>query len=443
MKRLASRWNTYWFSTSPLIDLAVCRLILVGCQMVFLVVEQPTTFAEVRRLSALPQGLFNPLPVLHLFTWPFGWGGRPSVDVLIAVYWATLAMGALAWIGWKTRGSLLAFTAGNLFLQSFLYSFNELHHTEAVMMIALIALALSPAGAMLSIDDLRRRRARAAATLRLTSTGFLQERGTFAGWPLRLVRWIFGLIYLSAAVSKLASAGPDWVNGDTLQYLMRADAVMSNRLLGLWLSQHHGVMVMLSWLTIWFEATFVLAALVPRLALLYVPIGIAFHTGIYLTMQAAFFEYFALYAVFVPWASVFARLGRWRPVRPEHRVAIVYDGLCPLCVRTMTTLAYGDWFRRLEFQDATSDWDAVAGRCPTLSREACLRDMHVVLPDGQVRAGFFAFRALSVRVPLLWPLAPLFWLPGAHRVEPRLYGVVASNRFRRTPCESGVCMGIS
>jgi len=59
-----------------------------------------------------------------------------------------------------------------------------------------------------------------------------------------------------------------------------------------------------------FELTFFVVLIRPSLAWLYLPAGVMMHTGIYLTMKAPFFQYIALYSVFVPWAVIL--LGKLR-----------------------------------------------------------------------------------------------------------------------------------
>jgi predicted DCC family thiol-disulfide oxidoreductase YuxK len=66
--------------------------------------------------------------------------------------------------------------------------------------------------------------------------------------------------------------------------------------------------------------------------------------------------------------------------------------------------------------------------------------MHVLAPDGgRLYHGFAALRWLAWRLPPLWPLAPLLYVPGVLTVGQRLYLWVARNRFRLVPCHGGVC----
>lgn len=213
-----------------------------------------------------------------------------------------------------TNGGLFLFAVGNVFMQAFIYSFGDFHHPEALMMIVLSALALSPAGRVLSLDDIWRRLHLREESKKFQASYILEEKSVFARWPLLLVQWLFALIYLSAALSKLDKAGLDWMNGYTMQYYFFQDGLRWNIPLGIWLGQQHSIAWFLSWVAILFESTFFLVLLFPRLAWIYVPLGIAFHIGIYLTMKAPFFQYIALYAVFVPWASFFHTVSRYLPI---------------------------------------------------------------------------------------------------------------------------------
>jgi predicted DCC family thiol-disulfide oxidoreductase YuxK len=66
--------------------------------------------------------------------------------------------------------------------------------------------------------------------------------------------------------------------------------------------------------------------------------------------------------------------------------------------------------------------------------------MHVLSADGRrVYHGFAALRWLAWRLPLLWPVAPLLYVPGVAGLGQRLYLWVARNRFRLVPCHGGVC----
>ena len=56
---------------------------------------------------------------------------------------------------------------------------------------------------------------------------------------------------------------------------------------------------------VFFQATFALPVIFPKLRWVYVPVGLSFHIGIYLTLGADFFQWIVLYAVFLPWSGIF------------------------------------------------------------------------------------------------------------------------------------------
>lgn len=121
---------------------------------------------------------------------------------------------------------------------------------------------------------------------------------------------------------------------------------------------------------------------------------------------------------------------------PE-RAIILYDGLCPLCTASVRRLRRLDWRRRLAFADARDP--AVRAAHPDVDPARALERMHLAPPDGgPVLDGFHAVRWIAGRVPLLWPLWPLLWLPGAAALGVRLYDAVARNRFVFARCE-GEC----
>ena len=297
---LQRRWQAHWFAPAPLANLAVCRILCVGFQL-WQLVWAGDVWSDLHRAAVLPETLYDPLPILHLFLLPWGWRAHPSVTVLEGVYGLTLAAGIAGLAGWRTTPSLLIFAAGNLFLQSFMYSFGELHHPEALFMAALLLLALSPSGAVWSLDARRHR----------APGGPLHATSPFARWPLLAIQWLLALAYFSSAISKLASSGLSWANGYTLQYYLIEDGLRWQRPLGVWLGQQHLLVMALSWLTLIFEGTFFLVLAWPALAWLYLPVGTAFHAGIYFAMDAPFFQLIVLYAVFIPWTDVVGRIQRW------------------------------------------------------------------------------------------------------------------------------------
>jgi predicted DCC family thiol-disulfide oxidoreductase YuxK len=118
---------------------------------------------------------------------------------------------------------------------------------------------------------------------------------------------------------------------------------------------------------------------------------------------------------------------------------VLYDGLCPLCRRSVRSLKRLDWLKRFQFQDCRDTANLPRTAVP-LDPAQLLEQMHVVTPNRKrAYAGFRAFRWMAWRIPVTWWLAPFLYLPGMRWLGTRLYRWVARNRFKLVPCSDGAC----
>jgi hypothetical protein len=300
-----SSWQRYWFGPAPCLDLAVVRILAVATQLFWVVIFSSQLRALEAR-AAMPAESWHPLLMLKMLNLPWGWGFRPDFDVLLVIYYVCIVAGLLSLVGLLTNVALVVFAVTSIYLQSFLYSFSDFHHPEAVMMVALSIFALSPSGRTLSLDAWLARRRTANGGARP-----LSEISEFAGWPIKLIQWFFVLMYASAVWSKLSASGLDWPNGFTLQYYLARDGLRWDSAFAYWLSQYHLLILLAQYGVLLFQATFALAVIFPKLRWIYVPAGLCLHTFIYLTLTAPFFQWIVLYAVFIPWSEAL-RLVRTR-----------------------------------------------------------------------------------------------------------------------------------
>ena len=118
---------------------------------------------------------------------------------------------------------------------------------------------------------------------------------------------------------------------------------------------------------------------------------------------------------------------------------VLYDGDCPLCRKTTAILKRLDWFGRLHFQNCR-DTAAIPPNTAHIDPERMIQEMHVLAADRETAySGFRAVRWIAGRVPALWPLYPLLFIPGMAKLGQRLYLWIARNRFHLLPCRGGVC----
>jgi hypothetical protein len=409
-KWLLQTWQNYWFRPTPLFNLAVCRIIIVGYQLIHMLRDD--FWARLVEYSALPQFLYEPLIIIQIFLAPLG-GTNPPLWLTGGIFGLTAIAGATSVLGLWTRVSLVIFTLGSLFIQGYLYSFRDFHHSEALVMISLILLCLGPAGAVLSIDDIRRRTRRVIQQGHLEPFNILNETSVFAGWPMKVLQWIFALVYLDSALSKLSKGGLEWMNGYTLQYYLWQDGLIWDRPLGIWLAHQHELTVISSWVAMIFELTFFLVLIFPRLAWIYLPLGAAFHTGIYIAQKAPFIKYVASYSVFIGWSNVVRFLysrSKPLPVPPT----IIYTPESNVSLQRAVLLRYFDWGDRLSYQSAkqisksTADLDT-NDSLPSPS-------LQLLKADGSLQQGQAAFEAALRYIPCLWPLQLCFRLPGVSAI---------------------------
>ena len=419
----ARRIERHWFEPASLRDLAWVRIVLAGSTLLFF---RHDLAPHLSFVHADPS-TFRPLLVLKVLMVPFGgWGVRPEATLLHGIWLVSVVSAALAMVGLATRPALFALAASYTLLEAHLYSFGEIHHGPAILSIMLWVLAVAPSGAAMSIDALRRRIQRSVARMAFTPISPAEEQSEYGRWPLRVGQWLLVLVYLSAGLSKLANGGLHWFNGYTLSYYLLQDAVRWQSGLAMTMAEHPALNAVLAVGTVAFELSFVLAVLLPRLAWPYVLAGTGLHTGIYLLQHAPFFQFIAV------WSTVIEALRTTWPKRlrlPSPKPwTLVYDGLCPLCIRTVVILDYLDIRRQLRFVNLEAEWAAASALSPKLTIEHVRKAIHLVSPDGQVSSGFAAFRWLCRQLPLLWPLLPLCYAPLSGWVGPRLYRAIAERR---------------
>ena len=219
-----------------------------------------------------------------------------------ALYWVTFAVGILALVGLFTRLSLILFTAGTWIFVAHLFSYGDKHHTEALLAIFLLLLALAPSGERLSVD----------AALRRRRTGIEgAETSELAIWPLKLIHVLLGLTYFTAGAAKMAHSGIRWMNGYTLQGHTLADALSRGHPIGVWLAQQHTLAVLLSVFTIAFELFFWVSLVVPRRWVpVFLLIALGFQVGLYVSAGYDFFQHMVRLALLL----MFLYPGWWQRV---------------------------------------------------------------------------------------------------------------------------------
>jgi hypothetical protein len=311
VSRWIDRWNAYWFPTTPILHLAICRIVAVAAQLFWFFpdLEQHQNFLVKNPEFIEPQLLIRAISAVlprDVFFTP---------EAFTVLYRVTWVAGVSALVGFFTRTSVFVFALGTWIFVAHLYSYGDRHHTQALFCIFLMLLALAPSGERLSVDALVRRRRRPGSDAPDASA--MSDR---AIWPLKVAHVLLAMTYFSTGVSKLIFSGPRWLNGYTLQGHTFGDAFQRGHPLGIWLAQQHELAVALSVFTILLEVFFFVSLFLPRLAPLFFLGALAFQVGLYAAGGYDFFQHMVLLTLLLfflnqEWWRT--RLGRPGLVRPS------------------------------------------------------------------------------------------------------------------------------
>jgi predicted DCC family thiol-disulfide oxidoreductase YuxK len=121
----------------------------------------------------------------------------------------------------------------------------------------------------------------------------------------------------------------------------------------------------------------------------------------------------------------------------SSKALVIYDGECAFCVSSVEQVRRLDVFRRLSYADAR-DASLLADH-PEVDPARALARLQLVPPGRGALEGFYALRWLAGRLPLLWILWPVLWIPGIAPIGVRAYDFVARNRFVLGSCDQGAC----
>lgn len=140
--------------------------------------------------------------------------------------------------------------------------------------------------------------------------------------------------------------------------------------------------------------------------------------------------------------SVEALTSKPLPTPAERPTAdvVIYDGHCKFCTASVNKLAARDHRGRLAYLSLHDP--ETARRYPELSYDDLMQYLYVCTPDGKRLRGAEGFKHLSTRLPALYWMAPLLYLPGLMPVWQAIYRAFAKRRYRFgriESCEDGSC----
>jgi hypothetical protein len=284
--RAVRRFDGYWMAPGSARTLAALRLAVGLFAVGYLAVRLPNFMS----VADFAEAQFAPTGVVQTLGSPLApWLAR-ALPVI------TLVAGAAFVAGWRFRVSGPVFALLLLWVVTYRNSWGQIFHTENLLVLHAIVLALAPSADAWSIDARQR-----------GDEG--RGHGEPYGWPVRLMCVLTVLAYVIAGWAKLDAAGIDWVASDALRNQVAYDNLRKDVLgdhhspLGAWLVGHGWAFRPLAVLTLAVELGAPLTLLGRRAAVAWVAAAWAFHAGILVTM-AIVFPYQLLGVAFLPFLRV-------------------------------------------------------------------------------------------------------------------------------------------
>src|ERR1700739_3729029 len=120
---------------------------------------------------------------------------------------------------------------------------------------------------------------------------------------------------------------------------------------------------------------------------------------------------------------------------PAYRV--LYDGQCEICQACVS------WLKALDHENKTVCLPISAEVLPTvdsrLKLDECLRQLHVVTPEGEIQVGWNAVASLARLFGPTWLIGTVGDKFPFRHLGRLLYGFVAKNRYSLSKCRGGAC----
>jgi hypothetical protein len=263
-----TRLGRWWFAPAPAERLAALRIAVGGFALVWLIARLP----ELAAMARSPSSQLVAVGAARVLRAPLPPGA------VMAIAGATIALLVAFTLGVAYRIAAPLAALGALWTLSYRSSWGMVFHTEDLLVLHLLALALAPAADAWALGAPR-------------AGG---DRGAGYGWAIRLLAALTCATYLVAGIAKLRLAGVHWLDGAQLAHQIAIDNVRKALLgaatapLAARLVAHPAALGVLSIAALAIELGAPLALLGGRTARMWAAAAWAFHVGVILAMNVWF-----------------------------------------------------------------------------------------------------------------------------------------------------------
>ena len=261
--------------------LALLRILVSAYGLVWLVVRAP----HLRDVARLPEGRWDPVGVLAPLD------GPPPSGLMAALVVVAILSGGATLVGWRFRLTGPVFALTLLVVTTWRNCWGQIFHTENLLVLHALVLALAPAAAAWALDSNR------GLDVRRGGDGKRRGRpepGPAAGAAVRVMALRTVSTYVVAGVAKLRYGGLAWLDGDVLLHQVAFDN-LRKAVVGDPFSPLADLLVGARWLFVPFAVATLavelgapLALLSARAARVWSATAWVFHLGVLVTMVILF-----------------------------------------------------------------------------------------------------------------------------------------------------------
>lgn len=193
------RLDSYWRLPAPAARLAILRILIGGFALAYVIIRAPA----LADFSGRDGWQFDPVGLANVL-------GGPLPGTLVQLLVAFTAVTGVAFVsGWRYSWTAPLFALSLLWITTYRNSWGQVFHTENLMVMHVIILALAPAADAISLDQ--------------RHAGLKPADDARYGWPIRLMCAVTVLTYFISGQTKLRNAGLDWVTTDSLRNYVAFD----------------------------------------------------------------------------------------------------------------------------------------------------------------------------------------------------------------------------
>jgi len=408
-------WSAIWFQHATTTPLEIVRIGL-GAAVLFHYATGapflldlwgdngwlPREFAQAYISGPWMQSVF------YYFTAPWQW---IAFDALFLFCCAAFTVGwRTSWVKWIVLIGQISFDHRDL---------TVVYGADSIIACLLFILCLAPIGRGMSLDRLRAVRAAKRQNL---AARLPQYTSPWASACIRLIQIQLAVLFFYSAADKLRV--DEWWNGDAVWLALTTYEFYHPFALHFF-ARHFWLINIATYSTLLIELAFPFLIWQRRTRPYLLAGAVMLHFMFGALLRLIYFSFVMIVAhmsfLYPDWLH---RLGAWWK-RKTGDMEMIYDGRCGFCVRSMAWLLAFDGLGQIGIRDFRTS------PSPLVSDAQLEKALYTVLPDGRALAGFEAYRYVVARVPGLWWLVPLFYVPALSRlIGHPIYNWVAANRSR-------------